>query len=436
MRKSLWMGFAATLGGLLCVACGVSPMGQQGGQQASKSYLYVWAGDQARKAPDFIAVIDFDEASPTYGKVINTVQVPPPGNVGNESHHCGISADGNTLASGGLLSLLKDQNGIFFFDISDPASPKFLTSTKAEESAVTDDFFPLQQGGFLITQMGSATGGAPGRVAEFDGNLQFTGNQYGDLTLAGEWPAAPPLDGFNPHGISVREDKNLMVTSDFVLPSSTLNIFPGDPVLRGAVRVWDLDHRIITKTIQIPSAKGTMEIKLIPNDPGQRAYTGGMYDGFIYLVDPIAGTATPVLDCDSLIPAGIVPPHDGKPQLFAMTQDGKRLFFGLFDAGKLVMLDISDPLHPKPLDVADLGLNAGPHSVLLAHNETKLAVLDYFLNEDDFGKIHMEGDHKLHAFTVMQNKLVPDNRFLIDFNTAFPSGPARPHGLALKDINP
>ena len=436
MRKSLWIGIVSFLGIFLCLNCGVSEASQPGTQQASRSYLYVWAGDEARKAPDFIAVIDFDEASQSYGKVINTVQVPPPGNVGNEAHHCGISADKNILACGGLLSLLKDQNGIFFFDISDPVNPKFLFSTKAHESAVTDDFFPLTQGGFLVTQMGSATGGAPGRVAEFDEHLHFTASHYGNLTLAGEWPASPPLDGFNPHGISVREDKNLMVTSDFVLPASTLNIFPGNPVLRGSIRVWDLDHRVITKTIPIPSAKGTMEVKLIPKDPDLRAYTGGMYDGFIYLVDPITGTATPVLDCDSLIPHGVVPPHDGKPQLFAITKDGKRLIFGLFDAGEVALLDISNPLHPEPLDVQYLGLNAGPHSVLLAHDDTKLAVLDYFLNEDDFGKVHLEGDHKLRAFDVTENRLIPDNRFLIDFNTEFPTGPARPHGLALKDITP
>ena len=141
-----------------------------------------------------------------------------------------------------------------------------------------------------------------------------------------------------------------------------------------------------------------------------------------------------MLDCDSLIPRGLVPPHDGQPQLFAMTQDDTRLIFGLFDAGLVAMLNISDPLHPRVLDIASLGLHAGPHSVLLAHDDTKLAVLDYFLNEDNFGKIHLEGDHKLRAFDITQNKLIPDKRFLIDFNTAFPTGPARPHGLALKDV--
>jgi len=425
------LAIAASLAG-----CGVSPSNQPGSQHTSTSYLYVWAGDQARKAPDFIAVIDFDEASSTYGQILNTVQVPPPGNVDNEAHHCGISADQNILACGGLLSLLRGQNGIFFYDISDPVHPKFLFSTKANESSVTDDFFPLSQGGFLISQMGSETGGVPGRIAEYGGNLQLVGYHYGNLTLAGEWPAEPPVDGFNPHGISVREDQNLMVSSDFVVPSTTLNTYPGNPVLHGSVRVWDLAHRVITKTIEIPSAQGTMEVKLIPHDPGLRGYSGGMYDGFVYLIDTVAGTATPVIDCDSLIPPGLVPPHDGRPQLFTITQDDTRLIFGLFDAGLVAMLDISDPPHPKVLDIESLGLNAGPHSVLLAHNDTKLVVVDYFLNEDNFGKIHMEGDHKVHAFDVTRNKLIPDNKFLIDFNTAFPTGPARPHGVALKDITP
>ena len=35
--------------------------------------LIVWAGDQAHVSPDFIAVIDFNQHSPTYGKVLSTV---------------------------------------------------------------------------------------------------------------------------------------------------------------------------------------------------------------------------------------------------------------------------------------------------------------------------------------------------------------------------
>ena len=72
--------------------------------------LYVWTGDQARVASDFLAVIDFDEDSPRYGKVIRTVPVPGPGGAGNEPHHCHLSADKNILACGGLLALLRGQD--------------------------------------------------------------------------------------------------------------------------------------------------------------------------------------------------------------------------------------------------------------------------------------------------------------------------------------
>jgi selenium-binding protein 1 len=135
--------------------------------------LYIWAQDQAQIAPDFLAVVDFDEQSPTYGEVITTVPVPPPGNTGNEPHHCHLNSTRTILGCGGLLSLLKNQNGIFFFDVRNAKKPRFMFSARAVESAMTDDFLPLENGGFLITQMGSAEGMAPGRVAEFDGSMHF-----------------------------------------------------------------------------------------------------------------------------------------------------------------------------------------------------------------------------------------------------------------------
>jgi selenium-binding protein 1 len=60
-------------------------------------------------------------------------------------------------------------------------------------------------------------------------------------------------------------------------------------------------------------------------------------------------------------------------------------------------------------------------------------VTDYFLNEDDFGKIHFEGDHRVRVLDVSDNGLTIDPAFqVVDFNTAFPTGPARPHGIGMK----
>jgi selenium-binding protein 1 len=411
---------------LAAVALAPMPTAQDGRRDRDRDQppktLYVWAGDQARVAPDFLAVVDFDEDSPHYGRVIRTVPVPGPGSSGNEPHHCHLSADKNILACGGLLALLKGQNSIFFFDVSKARHPRFLFSTSGTLSNITDDFLPLKDGGFLVTQMGSHTGGTPGRVAEFDRNLQ----------LVGEWPAHPPEHDFNPHGISARPELNLMVTSDFMMPASSLNVVPGDPLLRGIIRVWDLQSRSIIRTIVIPTALGTMDVKLIPKDPLGRAFTAGMFDGFVYLVDTANGTSQVVFDCEDIVPHVEVPVRGGMTQLMVMPRSGDRLIFALFQAGQVGMLDVSDPERPVQAGIVNLGIDAGPHMLALTDDDKRLVVSDYFLNEDGFGKVHFEGDHHVRVIKVSRNRLALDRRFDVDFNSAFATGPARPHGVAMK----
>jgi 56kDa selenium binding protein (SBP56) len=262
--------------------------------------------------------------------------------------------------------------------------------------------------------MGGAQGHHPGRVAEFDK----------DLRLVAEYPATPPDHGFNPHGISIRPESNLMVTSDFICPSSTLASTPGGLDLRGGIRIWNLKKREIVRSVDIPDAGGTIDVRLIPGDGKERAYTAGMLDDKLYLIDTKKGTATPVFDFASVA-------AKGWPQLMRMTRDGRRLFISMNMAGKVAMLDTSNPDRPKLLDVLDLGKDSGPHYIALTHDERRLVITDYFLNEDDAGKVHAEGDHKVHVALVSRQGLKLDPRFSLDMNTAT-SAPARPHGVALK----
>jgi hypothetical protein len=386
--------------------------------------LYVWASDQDHLSPDFLAVIDFDRRSSDYGKVLKTVPLPPPANIGNEPHHCHTSLDQRILACGGLLSVLKGQNDIFFFDITNARNPKFMFSTRAPNSSITDDFLPLPGGGFLVTNMGSASGGPGGRVVEFDKRLK----------LVAEYPSQSPADGeFNPHGIDADFSKNLLVTSDFINPASTLNVVPGDPELRGSLRFWNLRERRITRTVFLPDKAGTMDVKLIPGDPHGRAITANMFTGLVYTIDPTDGSVVMAFDCETIVPHIDVPVRGGMTQLLAMPRSGRRLIFSLFQAGQVGMLDITDPSQFKQVSVINLGKDTGPHSVHLTHDDKRLVVTDYFLNEDDFGKIHFEGDHKVHVFNVSDDGLTVDPNFhVIDFNTAFPTGPARPHGIGMK----
>jgi selenium-binding protein 1 len=328
---------------------------------------------------------------------------------------------------------LHNQNGIFFFDVSNPKTPQLISSTRALLSDITDDFLPLDNGGFLITNMGSNTGFTPGRLVEYDAHLG----------LVDEWPILKPRDGstldnFNPHGIAARPEINLMVTSDFIEPATTLNAVLGNPVVRSSVRVWNFKERRITKTIPVISPNstngdiGTMDIKLIPKDPLKRAFTAGMFDGWVYLIDTKAGHAIPVFDCETIVPHVDVPVRGGMIQLLELTNNGSSLLTGAFQAGQIIMLDVTNPEKPTQAAVVSLGIGSGPHTLGLTDDDKRLVVTDYFLDEDNFGKIHFDGDHKVHVVKVGEHSLQVDTRFNLDFNTAFPSGPARPHGIAMK----
>jgi selenium-binding protein 1 len=218
---------------------------------------------------------------------------------------------------------------------------------------------------------------------------------------------------------------NLMVTSDFICPATTLHAVPGDLGLRGSVRVWNFKERRILRTVTLPTASGSIDVKLIAHDPRGRAYTAGMTDDQLYLIDTRRGTARAVFDFGSVA-------KGGWPQLMRMTEDGDRLFITLNMAGKVVMLDTSDPEKPRLVKALDLGQASGPHYLALTADERRLVVSDYFLNEDEAGKVHAEGDHKVHVLRVSRYDLAVDERFQLHFNTAFATGPARPHGMAFK----
>jgi hypothetical protein len=391
-------------------------------QAKDDKYLYIWAGDELGILPDFLAAVEFNENSANYGEVIATANAPTSG---NEAHHCNISSDGNVILCGGLLSLLKNQDDIFFFDISKPKKPSFISSARARFSSITDDPIPLAGGGFLVTMMGSGVGGAPGRVVEFDANRR----------LVHEWPDHPPADGFNPHGISLRPEANLMITSDFINPVTTLIGYPGPIGIRGSIRVWDLANRRIVRSIPIPPAIGTMACALIPGDPNLGAYTCGMFDeggSLLYYLDTQAGTYTEAFDADSLLPGGIT-------QIFAITADGARLiipmssFTAAGPAGGIVaLLDITDRTHARVVSVVDLGPGSAPHNLLLTRDQKRVVVTDYFLDEGMAGKIHFDGDDKVHVLKFENDQLSLDTRFQLNFSTAFSGIQARPHGIAVK----
>jgi len=84
-------------------------------------YMYAWAGDVARKGNDFLAVIDADPASSSYGRLITTVATDQQTMM---AHHTEYSMP----VSGMLFANDHDAGRTFVFDVRDPIHPKIATS--------------------------------------------------------------------------------------------------------------------------------------------------------------------------------------------------------------------------------------------------------------------------------------------------------------------
>lgn len=88
---------------------------------ASGHYLFAWTGDVAKQGNDFLAVIDADPASPSYGHLMTTVVTDQQTKMVHHTEY--------TMPASGML-FANDHNAgrTFIFDLRDPLHPKLATS--------------------------------------------------------------------------------------------------------------------------------------------------------------------------------------------------------------------------------------------------------------------------------------------------------------------
>lgn len=147
--------------------------------------------------------------------------------------------------------------------------------------------------------MGSAVGTSPGRLVETDADFniihEWPEDVEGTLNILGEQ--------FSPHGLSVDWDKNILLTSDFVVPLSILK--PSLEIQRAnTLRLWDLPSRKILSTITIPNVcihipckhcsvsdmmkqgGGIQDVKFIPGNPDSAALATAVHLGQVWIIYP------------------------------------------------------------------------------------------------------------------------------------------------------
>lgn len=94
-------------------------------------------------------------------------------------------------------------------------------------------------------QTEAAAGTSPGRLVETDAQGNIIHEFPDDL-------ANVLQDNFNPHGLTVNWEKNVILTSDFIVPLTILKPTLGK-VSDNTLRLWNLSARKIISTITIPN---------------------------------------------------------------------------------------------------------------------------------------------------------------------------------------
>ena len=84
-------------------------------------YLFAWAGDIRHKGNDFLAVIDADPASESYGSLMTTIETDQPM---VRIHHTEYVMPASEM----LFANDHDVGRTFIFDVRDPLHPKIVTS--------------------------------------------------------------------------------------------------------------------------------------------------------------------------------------------------------------------------------------------------------------------------------------------------------------------
>jgi len=140
-------------------------------------------------------------------------------------------------------------------------------STQVKKFAGVDDFIQLANGDLLISYMGAKDLTTPGGLVEIDTNGDVIG-EYEAAQSGGPVRYIPSVNGVtdtgllaHPHGIDLRQDLGVVVTSDFADPASiAANTIAWNPKqdLGTTVRVWDISHLNAgpQKIIQVPAGRG------------------------------------------------------------------------------------------------------------------------------------------------------------------------------------
>ncbi|MEO8141665.1 MAG: hypothetical protein ABI617_03305 [Sphingomicrobium sp.] len=361
----------------------------------SAGYLFVWAMDADGQQSDFLAVVDLDRASPSFGTIVATI---PTGVKNGKSHHTEHEMpDGGILFANGFGA-----GQTWLFDLNQPRTPIIRASfTDAGAMMHPHSFVRLPNGNVLATfQMTGHDNAVPGGLAEID-------NQ-------GKIVRTAPLTGL-PEGEFVRPYSLAIVPKlDRIVTTST-DMHTDGPAR--SVQIWRLsDLKYLSTVILPPGPRGGENA--LPSEPrllgDGRTVLVGTFSCGLYLLDGLASPSPS---------ARLVHDFVGPGQCALPVVAGHYWVQASASVPGLVSLDILNPARPRVVDNLKLGADERPHWISLAPDGKRIVIS---------GRGTMESRLLVATIDRATGKLALDPSIDINFDRqSWPhgdSGKAIPHG--------
>lgn len=404
-------------------------------------YLLVWAGDADRQNADFLAVIDADWSSSTYGKVVKTYPVR---SRGNEPHRLLTPLrDDRRIFGSGLLT-----NRTFVFDLAQPLAARLLrVDDPGPERGywAPHQYASLPNGRVVATMSERARyRGEPREILGAPGGLlELTA----DGQVVREIPAADPGARHlivAPYAAAASPTLGRLLTTNAGHGYTSTTTGEREPGI--SVQIWNLNDLSLVRTLVLDAGpRGAENL-----GPVAATFLRRMPVAFVGTDEGAALYASDSVHTQSALFRLVLDHGEGAfGGEFAVTPDDRFLVRALTGAKRVVSLDVSDPWKPRVVSSVTVGDRraatagqrvGGPHALAMSADGVRVAVSDYTVDVPGFA---LDGDHRVHLLRVdtATGRLRVDEGFRdevsgeegVNFErTSWPhgeTGPARPAGL-------
>jgi selenium-binding protein 1 len=284
--------------------------------------LYVFCVDADARDDDFLAVIDVQPESKTYGSIIYQLDL---GSSGNETHHFGFTDDRTHIWGCSLFS-----SKIFVVNVADdPARPKLVKvlDDVPAQAGLTGPHSPYAlPGRMMVSFLAGKDGGLPAGLAEF--------------TNDGKYVRTLPMPQDAPYGydVAIKPDLNRMVTSSFTPLRNYKKPFAQmDPKDFGKeLLVWDYRERKVLQKLTTGAAP--LECRWSRAEKGNHGFTNCALDDSIWVWE---GRPDGTYEARKLCDTGKLPAD------LRQSPDDRFLYVSCFGSNEIQQWDVSDLKNPK-----------------------------------------------------------------------------------------